>query len=107
MARGRVESGVEAARRLERHLEEIGTKMASKETMTHFVNAGMEVVQAANSAMSQMNIPEETKIRIHRAEKEVLLAARSFIDVILAEVEKELPKEKAELKKVPIKRKSK
>jgi len=81
--------------------------MASKETMTHFVNAGMEVVQAANSAMNQLDIPEETRVRIHRAEKEVLLAAKSFIDVVLEEIEKEIPSERAELKKVPIKRKSK
>ena len=102
-----MESGVEAAKRLERHLEEIATKMSSKETMTHFVNAGMEVVQAANSAMSQLEIPEETRVRIHRAEREVLLATRSFIDVILAEVDKEIPGDKSELKKVQIKRKSK
>jgi hypothetical protein len=102
-----VESGVEAAKKLERHLEEITTKMASKETMTHFVNAGMEVVQAANSAMNQLDIPEETRVRIHRAEREVLLAAKSFIDVVLKEIEKEIPAGKTELKKVPIKRKSK
>ncbi|HIH01792.1 TPA: hypothetical protein HA259_06950 [Thermoplasmata archaeon] len=81
--------------------------MSSKETMTHFVNAGMEVVQAANVAMSQLEIPEETRVRIHRAEREVLLATRSFIDVILAEVDKEIPGGKSELKKVQIKRKSK
>jgi len=75
--------------------------------MTHFVNAGMEIVQAANSAMKQMDVPEETKVRIHRAEKEVLLAARSFIDAILVEVDKEMPKKKSEFKKVEIKRKSK
>lgn len=98
---------MEAARKLERHLEEIATKVASRETMTHFVNAGMEVVQAANSAMNQLDIPEETRIRIHRAEREVLLATKSFIDVVLAEVEKEIPDSKGELKKVPIKRKSK
>ncbi len=107
MAGRRVEKGVEAAKRLERHIEEIATKVTTKETMTHFVNAGMEVVQAANSAMKHLDVPEETKIRIHRAEKEVLLAARSFIDAILVEVDKEMPKQKSELKKVEIKRKSK
>ncbi|MBU1159394.1 MAG: hypothetical protein KKE24_08665 [Candidatus Thermoplasmatota archaeon] len=103
----RVEKGVEVAKRLERHIEEIATKVTTKETMTHFVNAGMEIVQAANSAMKQMDVPEETKVRIHRAEKEVLLAARSFIDAILVEVDKEMPKKKSEFKKVEIKRKSK
>ncbi|MEW5748350.1 MAG: hypothetical protein AB1793_06160 [Candidatus Thermoplasmatota archaeon] len=81
--------------------------MTTKETMTHFVNAGMDVVQAANSALRQMEVPEETKVRIHRAEKEVLLAARSFIDAVLAELEKEMPQKRAELKRVEIKRKSK
>ncbi|MCJ7562838.1 MAG: hypothetical protein MUO84_07515 [Thermoplasmata archaeon] len=107
MAGRRVEKGVEVAKRLERHIEEIATKVTTKETMTHFVNAGMEIVQAANSAMTHLDVPEETKVRIHRAEKEVLLAARSFIDAILVEVDKEMPKKKSEFKKVEIKRKSK
>ena len=98
---------MEAARRLERHLEEIATKMTSKETMTHFVSAGMEIVQAANAAMAQLEMPEETRTRIHRAEREVLLATRSMIDAVLTEIEKEMPEDKEELKKVPIKRKSK
>ncbi len=96
---------MDAAKRLERHLEEIATKVTTKETMTHFVNAGMEVVQAANVAMKHLDVPDETKRRIHRAEKEVLLAARSFIDAILTEVEKEIP-EKNELKRIQIKRKA-
>lgn len=106
MARERVERGVEAAKRLERHVEEIAQKVATKDTMTHFVNAGMEVVQAANAAVKQMDVPLETKVRIHRAEREVLLAAKSFIEVVLAEVEKEIPKQ-SEFKKVEIRRKSK
>lgn len=108
MAKREVESGVEAARRLERHLEEIATKIASKKTMTHFVSAGMEIVQAANAAMAQLEMPEETKTRIHKAEREVLLATRDMIDAVLTEIDKEIPKKKkSELKKVPIKRKSK
>jgi hypothetical protein len=106
LARERVERGVEAAKRLERHVEEIAQKVATKDTMTHFVNAGMEVVQAANAAVKQMDVPLETKVRIHRAEREVLLAAKSFIEVVLAEVEKEIPKQ-SEFKKVEIRRKSK
>ncbi len=74
--------------------------------MTHFVNAGMEVVQAANVAVKQLDVPPETKMRIHRAEREVLLAARSFIDAILTEVEKEIP-QRSELKKIEVKRKAK
>jgi recombinational DNA repair protein RecT len=98
---------VEAAIRLERHLEEMATKMASKETMSHLVGAGMEVVQAANAAVSQLDVPEETKVRIHKAEREVLLAMKGMIDAVLTEIDKELPKDDRELKKVPIKRKSK
>lgn len=98
---------MEAAKRLERHLEEIATKVATKDTMTHFVNAGMEVIQAANAAMKQLDVPQETKIRIHKAEREVLLAMKSTIDAVLAEVEKEIPPKKAsELKKIEIKRKA-
>lgn len=104
---GRREKGAEAAKRLERHVEEIVAEVTTKETMTHFVNAGMEVVQAANAALKSMEVPEETKLRIHRAQKEVLLAAKSFIDAVLAELEKEIPEKKADLKKVEIKRKSK
>ncbi len=104
---GRRERGAEAARRLERHVEEIVAEVTTKETMTHFVNAGMEVVQAANVALKKMEVPDETKVRIHRAEKEVLLAAKSFIEAVLAELEKETPQKKAKLEKVEIKRKSK
>ena len=110
MAREKIGKSVEAAKRLERHVEEIATKFATKETMTHFVNAGMEIVQAANAAVKQMSVPEETKIRIHKAEREVLLAVRSAVDVVLSEIDKEIPAKSAALKKIEIrqvKRKSK
>lgn len=108
MAREKVERGAEALRRMERHLEEIATKVTSRDTMTHFVNAGMEVIQAANAALKQMDVPAETKVRIHRAEREVLLATRGMIDAVLVELEKEIPRPgRAELKKVEVKRKSK
>lgn len=110
MAREKVEKGVEAAKRLERHIEEIASKLATKDTMTHFVNAGMEIIQAGNAAIKQMNVPEETKIRIHKAEKEVLLAVKSAIDVVLSEIDKDIPAKGAELKRIEIrqvKRKSK
>src|SRR4030042_4329186 len=93
--RKKVERSMEAAKRLERHLEEIATKVATKDTMTHFVNAGMEVIQAANAAMKQLDVPEETKLRIHKAEREVLMAMKSAIDAVLTEVEKEMPPKKA------------
>ncbi len=102
MAREKVGKGVEAAKRLERHIEEIATKLATKETMTHFVNAGMEIIQAGNAAVKQMSVPEETKIRIHKAQKEVLLAAKSAIDVVLSEIDKEIPAKGAVLKKIEI-----
>lgn len=102
MAREKVEKGVEAAKRLERHVEEIATKLATKDTMTHFVNAGMEIVQAANAAVKQMDVPVETKTRIHKAQKEVLLAVRSAIDVVLAEIDKEVPAKSAGLTKIEI-----
>ena len=98
---------METARRLERHLEEIA-KVTSKDSMTHFVNAGLEVVQAANAAMEKMDVPEETKVRMHKAEKEVLLAMKSAIDAVLNEIDKEIPPKKAaEFKRIDIKRKAK
>ena len=105
MARERIGKGVEAAKRLERHLEEIATKVATKDTMTHIVNAGMETIQAANAALKQMDVPQETKVRIHRAEKEVLLAMKSAIEVVLEELDKEISPGKGELQKIEIKRK--
>jgi hypothetical protein len=107
MPRRKVEKSLEAAKRLERHIEEIAGNIATKDTMTHFANAGMEIVQAANTALKQMEVPEETKIRIHKAEKEVLLAVKSAIEVVLAEIDKEIPPKKSELKKIEIHRKSK
>ncbi len=103
MAREKVEKSLEAAKRLERHLEEITKNVVTKETMTHFINAGAETLQAANAAMRQMHVPDETKVKIHRAEKEMLLAVRSAIDVVLSEIEKEMPQKKAELRKIEIK----
>lgn len=103
MAREKVEKGLEAAKRLERHLEEISKNVVTKETMTHFINAGTEALQAANATMKQMNVPQETKNRIHRAEKEMLLAVRSAIDVVLSEIDKEIPQKKAELTRIEIK----
>jgi hypothetical protein len=98
---------MEAAKRLERHLEEIA-KATKKNSMTHFMNAGLEMVQAANAAMARMEVPEETKIRVHKAEKELLLAMKSTIDAVLTEVDKEIPPKKAaELKKIEIRRKKK
>ena len=102
MAREKIGRSVEAAKRLERHVEEIATKLATKETMTHFVNAGMELVQAASAAVKQMNVPEETKVRIHRAEREVLLAVRSAVDVVLSEIDKEIPTKGPEMKRIEI-----
>ena len=114
MVREKVGESVEAARRLERHVEEIASKLATKDTMTHFANAGMEMMQAANVAFKHMDLPEETKVRIHKAEKEVLMAWRSAINVVLEELDKEIPAKgagmtKIEIRKVPPakKRKSK
>lgn len=108
MSRERVEEGVEAARRLERHLEEIADKVLTKDTMDHVMKAGSEAVQAANVALKNMKLPEESKARIHKAEREVLLAVRSFIDAILVEIDKEIPREsRKELKRIEIKRKQK
>ena len=76
--------------------------------MTHFVNAGLELLQAANAAMEKMDVPVETKIRFHKAEKEVRLGWKAAIDAVLAEVDKEVPPKKAaEMKKIEIKRKTK
>lgn len=107
MEKGDLERGAEAARRLERHAEAIAGGM-SRETMTHFINAGMDIVQAANAAMKTMQVPEETRKSIHKAQREVLLAMRSAIDVVLAEVDKEIPQQKqSELKKIEVRKKSK
>jgi predicted GNAT family acetyltransferase len=107
MQERKVEKGLEAAKRLERHVEEIASNIATKDTMTHFANAGMEIVQAANTALKQMEVPQETKVRIHKAQREVLLAVKSAIEVVLTEIDKEIPVKKQELKKIEIKRKSK
>lgn len=106
--RERVEKGFEAARRLERHMEEIAMNVVTKETMTHFMTAGTEMMQAANAMLKQMKVPEESMKRVHKAQKEVLLAVRSSIDVVLKEIDKDLGQQpKAEFKKIEVKRKSK
>ena len=104
MPRERLENGVEAAKRLERHLESIATNVVTKDTMAHFINAGMEIVQAANTTMKNMQVPKETKNRVHKAERELLLAIRSAIDVVIAELDKEMPRKGSELQKIEIKK---
>jgi hypothetical protein len=107
--RERLEKGFEAARRLERHMEEIATNVATKDTMDHFMKAGAEMMQAANDMMKQMRVPEGSMNRIHKAQKEVLLAVRSSIDVVLKEIDKDLEEHhpKTTLKKIEVKRKAK
>ncbi len=72
--------------------------------MAHFMNAGMDIVQAANAAMKTMEIPPETRERLHKAQKEFLLAMRSTIDVFINEIDKEMPAHH-ELRKIEIKKK--
>lgn len=105
MAKERLGRGVEAARKFERHAESIASGL-SKDTMTHVMNAGMDVLQAADSFMKTRNMPEETRLKIHKAQREMLLAMKSAIEIVLAEVEKEIPPpEKHELRKIEVKKK--
>ena len=106
MVKDRLGKGAEAARKIERHAESIASGL-SKETMTHFMNAGMNFVQAANAAMKAREIPDETRLRMHKAQKEMLLAMKSAIEVVLAEIDKEMPpSEKHELKKIEVKKRT-
>jgi hypothetical protein len=104
LRREKLEDGVEAAKRLERHLEAIASNVVTKDTMAHFINAGMELVQAANTTMKSMQIPAETKARVHKAERELLLSMRSAIDVVIAELDKEIPGKGSEIRKIEIKK---
>ena len=104
MAKDRLGKGAEAAKKIERHAESIASGL-SKETMTHFMNAGMNFVQAANAAMKAREIPNETRLKMHKAQKEMLLAMKSAIEVVLAEIDKEMPSsEKTELRKIEVKK---
>lgn len=106
MEKDRLGKGVEAAKKIERHAESIASGL-SKETMTHFMNAGMNFVQAANAAMKAREVPDETRMKMHKAQKEMLLAMKSAIEVVLAEIDKEMPSsEKHELKKIEVKKRT-
>jgi hypothetical protein len=106
LVKDRIGKGVEAAKKFERHAESIANGL-SKETMTHFMNAGMNFAQAANAAMKAREIPDETRLRMHKAQKEMLLAMKSAIEVVLAEIDKEMPSsEKHELKKIVVKKRT-
>ncbi|OGS43342.1 MAG: hypothetical protein A3K76_02725 [Euryarchaeota archaeon RBG_13_57_23] len=78
--------------------------MVTKDTMTHIINAGMEIVQGANTTIKNMRVPQETKDRVHKAERELLLAIRSAIDVVVAEIDKETTHTGTELRKIEIKK---
>ena len=95
---------MEEARRVERHAEAIAAGI-SRESMSHFMTAGMEIVQAANAAMKSMEIPQETRMKLHKAQREFLLAMKSSIEVVIAEIDKEVPA-RHELRKIEIKKKS-
>jgi hypothetical protein len=106
LAKDRLGKGAEAARKFERHAESIASGLG-KETMAHITNAGLNFVGAANAAMKAREIPEETRLKMHKAQKEMLLAMRSAIDVVLAEIEKEMPASgKHELKKIEVKKRA-
>ncbi len=75
--------------------------------MTHFMNAGMNFVQAANATMKAREIPDDAKLRMHKAQKEMLLAMKSAIEVVLAELDKEIPaSEKHELRRIEVKKRT-
>ncbi len=104
MAKERLGKGAEAARRLERHAEAIASGLG-RDTMAHVMNAGMDMFQAVNSVMKARKLPDEAMVKIHKAEREMLLAMKSAIEIVLAEVEKELPPpEKHELRKIEVKK---
>ena len=106
MAKQRLERGAEHARKLERHAEAIASGL-SKETMTHFMNAGMNFVQAANAAMKAREVPEDAMLKMHKAQKEMLLAMKTAIEVVLAEIDKEIPaSEKHELKRIEVRKRA-
>ena len=100
--RERVERAAEEGRRLARHAESVAKEM-SKGPMAHFMNASMEMLTAANAAMRTMDIPEETRQKMHGAMKEFMVGMKGAIDVFIAELDKE-NSERHELHKIEIKK---
>ncbi len=100
--RERVERAEEEGRRLVRHAQSVAHEMG-RGPLTHFMNAGMDMMTAANAAMRTMDVPEETRQRMHAAMKEFMIGMKSAIDVFIAELDKE-NSEHHELKKIEVKK---
>lgn len=102
-----VQKGTARARKMAEHIERLAANVMTGGTAEHLSEAGSELMKAIDKTMEDMSIPEETKKHLMKAEKETLLAVKSFLDVAIREIErvesggKKRPGEK--LKKIDIK----
>jgi hypothetical protein len=62
-------------------------------TITHMIRAGLEVYDVVQNIGPGGTLPENTKFRIYRAEKEFLLAVKAAMEMRLKELEKKIEEE--------------
>lgn len=105
MDQERIKKGTEAAKEMAEHIERLAANVLTKDTTEHFAKAVTEIVRAVNSTVEGMKVPDETKRHLIRAEREMILAMRDFLDAVLEEITRieSGSKEPKELKKIDIK----
>jgi hypothetical protein len=60
------------------------------DTITHFIRAGIEGYEVVRNIEPGEKLPEETKLHLHRAEKEFLLAVRAAMDLRISDLEEKI-----------------
>lgn len=95
-----------AVRDTEQRLERAARNVLTKEALGHIARAGKEAVAAANASLDGFLIPPRTRQHLLQAQRELLMAVRSFVDSALQEMGEKPPKARARpgLKKIRVKR---
>jgi len=63
------------------------------DTITHLIRAGIEGYEVVRKIEPGERLPEETKLHLHRAEKEFLLAVKAAMDLRLSDLDGKINEE--------------
>jgi len=77
----------------------------TRETLGHIARAGREAAAAASATLDGFVMPSRTRQHLLQAQRELLLAVRSFVDSALEEMGEKPPKarRKPALRKIRVK----
>ena len=67
--------------------QDILNHFLNPDTITHLIRAGIEGYEVVRKIEPGERLPEETKMHLHRAEKEFLLAVKAAMDLRIADLD--------------------